>query len=311
LCDNIHLEINANILIFLSHHSKAQILIDSIVFASQIPFEKSITLTLDKNDEFVKFIAEFTNELQVEIIEDRNPKEELKKELQNKDNIQRQKEISEEEDNESIMPKELIELNQAFRTVKIIGQIVKNQSGDFEKDKLIKLVEAAYNTIFRFLGFYSSMLVDDKELLIEAIVEEIKEKKNKQGQIDIKLIEKTVRKILQFISWRICVESFTNLMFSVGTKGQNELFDKVNANIDTTASKIVTFAIKTFYDKIDLKELTALFEDVSDNYLAQCILKEYIRRYLYTNFVERTKRDQIIQIAGFSKQKLLTKMMKK
>ena len=313
LCDNIHLEINANILIFLSHHSKAQILIDSIVFTSQIPFEKSTTLTLDKNDEFVKFIAEFTNELQVEIIEERNPKEELKKELQNKDNIQRQKENSAEDDNESIIPKELIELNQAFRTVKIIGQIVKNQSGDFEKDKLIKLVEAAYNTIFRFLGFYSSMLVDDKELLIDAIVEEIKEKekKNKQGQIDTKLIEKTVRKLLQFISWRICVESFTNLMFSVGTKGQNELFDKVNANIDTTASKIVTFAIKTFYDKIDLKELTALFDDVSDNYLAQCILKEYIRRYLYTNFVDRTKRDQIIQIAGFSKQKLLTNMMKK
>ena len=157
------------------------------------------------------------------------------------------------------------------------------------------------------------MLVVDKELIIEAIVDEIKEKekKSRQGQVDTKLIEKTVRKILQFISWRICVESFTNLMFSVGTKGQNELFDKVNANIDTTASKIVTFAIKTFYDKIDLKELTALFDDVSDNYLAQCILKEYIRRYLYTNFVERAKRDQIIQIAGFNKQKLLTKMMKK
>lgn len=310
LCNNIHLEINANILIFLSHHSKAQILIDSIVFTSQIPFEKSTPLTLDKNDEFVRFIAEFTNELQVEIIEDRNPKEELKKQLQKKDNLERQNNSRTNEENEGIMPKELVELNQAFRTVKIIGQIVKNQSGDFEKEKLIKLVEAAYNTIFRFLGFYSSMLVDDKELIIEAIVEEIKEKekKKKQGNIDTKSIENTVRKLLQFISWRICVESITNLMFSVGTKGQNELFDKVNANIDTTASKIVTFAIKTFYDKIDLKELTNLFNDVGDNYLAQCILKEYIRRYLYTNFVERTKRDQIIQIAGFNKQKLISKM---
>jgi predicted MPP superfamily phosphohydrolase len=311
LCNNIHLEINANILIFLSHHSKAQILIDNIVFTSEIPFEKASPLTLNKDDEFVKFITEFTNEIKDEIIEDRNPKEEVKKELKEKDAIERNNR-NDEDSEEGILPAEAIEMNQAFRTVKIIGQIVKNQSGDFEKEKLIKLVEAAYNTIFRFLGFYSGMLEKDKELLIEAIVEDIKkkeeEKKSRHGKVDVKLIEKTVRNILQFISWRICVDSMTNLMFAVGTKGQNELFDRVNSNIDTPASKIVTFAIKTFYDKIDTKELEKLFDDVKDNYLAKCILREYIKRYLYTNIVEGSKRDRIIQIAGFNKQRLIGKM---
>ncbi len=265
LCNNIHLEINANILIFLSHHSKAQILIDNIVFTSEIPFENATPLTLNKDDEFVKFITEFTNEIKDEIIEDRNPKEEVKKELKKKDSIERNN-LEVEESEESILPAEAIEMNQAFRTVKIIGQIVKNQSGDFEKEKLIMLVEAAYNTIFRFLGFYSGMLEKDKELLIETIVKDIKkkeeEKPSRRGEVNVKLIEKTVRNILQFISWRICVDSMTNLMFAVGTKGQNELFDKVNLNIDTPASKIVTFAIKTFYDKIDAKELEKLFVDV-------------------------------------------------
>lgn len=311
LCNNIHLEINANILIFLSHHSKAQVLIDNIVFTSEIPFEKATPLTLNKDDEFVKFITEFTDEIRDEIIEDRNPKEEVKKELKKKDNIERNKRNTDAND-EGILPPEAIEMNQAFRTVKIIGQIVKNQSGDFEKEKLIKLVEAAYNTIFRFLGFYSAMMEKDKDLLIEAIVDDIKkkeeERRSKPSDVNVKLIEKTVRKILQFISWRICVDGMTNLMFSVGTKGQNELFDKVNSNIDSTASKIVTFAIKTFYDRIDTKELENLFDDVKDNYLAQCILREYIKRYLYTNFVERNKRDRIIQIAGFNKQRLIGKM---
>lgn len=311
LCNNIHLEINANILIFLSHHSKAQILIDNIVFTSEIPFEKASPLTLNKDDEFVKFITEFTNEIKEEIIEDRDPKEELKKELKKKDAIERNNR-DDEDSEEGILPAEAIEMNQAFRTVKIIGQIVKNQSGDFEKDKLIKLVEAAYNTIFRFLGFYSGILEKDKELLIETIVEDIKkkeeEKKSKPGNVDVKLIEKTVRNILQFISWRICVDSMTNLMFAVGTKGQNELFDKVNSNINSPASKIVTFAIKTFYGKIDTKELEKLFDDVKDNYLAQCILREYLKRYLYTNFIQRNKRDRIIQIAGFNKQRLIGKM---
>ena len=317
MCNEIHLEINANILIFLSHHSKAQILIDSIVFTSQIPFENSTPITLNKNDEFVKFISEFTDEIKDEIIDERNPKEEIKKNLQKKD-VEERKNIkndkSYDDDDEMIMPPEAIEMNQALRTVKIIGQIVKNQSGDFEREKLIKLVETAYNTIFRSLGYFSEMLVKDKELLIESIVESIKEKekeKNISRQADYKQIEKMVRKMVQFISWRVCVEGLTNLMFSVGTKGQDELFDEVNLNIDSTASKLVTFAIKTFYDKIDLKELKRLFEDVKDNYLAQCILREYVKRYLYTNFVERTKRDQIIQIAGFKKQIILPNLKKK
>jgi len=311
LCNNIHLEINANILIFLSHHSKAQILIDNVVFTSEIPFEKASPLTLNKDDEFVKFITEFTNEIKDEIIEDRNPKEEVKKELKEKDALERNKQNNEKNE-ENVLPPEAIEMNQAFRSVKIIGQIVKNQSGDFEKEKLIKLVEAAYNTIFRFLGFYSEMLEKDKELLIEVIVDDIKrkeeEKRSSRGDVDVKMIEKKVRNILQFISWRICVDSMSNLMFAIGTKGQNELFDRVNSNIDSPASKIVTFSIKTFYDKIDTKELEKLFRDVKDNYLAQCILREYIKRYLYTNFVERNKRDRIIQIVGFNKQRLIGKM---
>ena len=316
LCNNIHLEINANILIFLSHHSKAQILIDNIVLTSQIPFENFAPLSLNKDDEFVKFISEFTNEIKHEIIEEINPKDEVKKDLQRKDAQERriQKTETQDENDESILPAEAIEMNQAFRTVKIIGQIVKNQSGDFEKDKLINLVEAAYNTMFRFLGFYSEILVRDKDLLIESLVESIREKesaRNKISRVDSNTVEKAVKKMLQFISWRICVDSMSNLMFSVGTKGQNELFEKVNTNIDSTASKLVTFAIKTFYDKIDIKELTKLFEEVKDNYLAQCILREYIKRYLYTNFVERTKRDQIISIAGFNKQKLIAKLISK
>lgn len=314
LCNNIHLEVNANILIFLSHHSKAQILIDNIVLTSQIPFENHTPISLNKNDEFVHFITEFTNEIKHEIIEEINPKDEIRNDLKRRDDNERNRsknrDLQSDEDENSVVPNEVIEMNQAFRTIKIIGQIVKNQSGDFEKDKLINLVEAAYNTMFRFLGFYSEILVNDKELIIESLVENIieKESNKRQTYIDNRVIEKAVKKMLQFISWRICVDSMSNLMFSVGTKGQNELFEKVNLNINSTASKLVTFAIKTFYDRIDTRELSKLFDEVKDNYLAQCILREYIKRYLYTNYIERSKRDQIISIAGFSKQKLISKM---
>jgi hypothetical protein len=298
LCSNIHLERNANILIFLSHHSKTQVLIEQIVFASLLPFENYNPITLDKGDSFSTFITEFVKEIQQDVIEDRDPKKQVKQELQRKDEFERisnngNSEISEDE--ESNLPPEAIELSQAFRIIKILGQIVKNQKGAFEKSKLEELVESAYNTCFRFIGFYSNILERDKELFVETISDELKDKVN----IDKRLIEKKVLNFLQFISWRICIDSFTNLMFSVGTNGRNELFDVVANKIDSSAAKIVTYAIKSYYGSINIPELKAIFKETEGNYMAQSILKVYVKKHLYTNIVDNRKRDQIIKIAGF------------
>ena len=293
LCENIHLERNANILIFLSHHSKAQLLIDNIVFTSELPFEFSKPVTLDRDDSFTFFISDFVKTLQNDFIEEKDPKQEVKKELQSKDKNERKQAQATQDENS--MPPEMIEINQAFRTIKILGQIVKNQKGDFEKVKLEELVESAYNTGFRFISFFTNLIEKDKELFVEAITEKLKEKTNQNR----KEIEKTVLNFLQYVSWRICVDCFTNLMFAVGTKGSDELYETVSKKIGSSAAKIVTFAIKSYYGSINTTELRQLFKDVEDNHLAQSILRVYVKKHLYTNYVEKSKKDQIIKIAGF------------
>ncbi|BBE19776.1 hypothetical protein AQPE_3964 [Aquipluma nitroreducens] len=293
LCDNIHVEKNANILIFLSHHSKAQLLIDSIIFTSELPFEDAKPITLDRADPFTEFIAEFVKGIQHDVIEERDPKQEVKKGLKRKDDQERKS--NHKHHSEDLMPPEFREISQAFRTIRILGQIVKNQKGDFEKGKLEELVESAYRTGFRLVGFFADLIEKDKQLFIEAISEKL----NKKSNVDIKEIEKTVLSFLQYISWRICMDSFTNLMFAVGTKGSDELFEAVSRRIDSSAAKIVTFAIKSYYGSINTNDLKQLFKDVENNYLAQSILRVYVRKHLYTNFVEKSKKDQIIRIAGF------------
>lgn len=303
LCENIHLEKNANILIFLSHHSKAQSLIDNIVFTSEIPFENSKPVTLDEDDEFVCFISDFAKEIQANIIEEIDPKKEVKRDLQNRDKIERKNDSNHDEDsnNDELLPPEAIEISQAFRSIKIIGQIVKNQKSDFEKEKLVELVEAAYSTSFRFVGFFSDLMIRDKEQLIEAITDDIKEK----SKDDKAVIEKLVRQFLQYISWRVCMNSFTNLMFSVGTKGRNELYETVAKKMDSIAAKIVTFAIKSYYEKININELKQLFKETESNFMAQSILRVYVRKHIYTNIIERRKKEQIIKIAGFKPQAII------
>jgi len=308
LCNNIHLEKNANILIFLTHHTKAQTLLEHIIFTSNLPFEKIAPITLETTDPFSTFISQFIQEIQGEMvkIEERNPNEEFKNEQKEKDKLERKKSNGSTKENDYEIPKEVIEINQALQTIKILGQIVKNQKGDFEKNKLIELTETAYRSTFRLINFFADVFKGEKDSIIDAICDDLEEKKKGDitfgdfiRKIDREEIKKQTTKFLQFISYGICIDGLNNLMFSVGSKGIDEIYNSVSEKIGSTAAKIVTFAIKSYYGNINVRDLEKLFKDVENNHIAKNILRFYVKKHIYTNHIERTKREQIIQIAGF------------
>ncbi len=317
LCKDIHLEKNANVLIFLSHHTKVQILLDNIVFASWLPFENIVPITLDVQDPFSTFISKFVQELQMEMIklEDRIPKEEFKNEQERKDKLEQiQQKNDGDNNNEYEFPKEVIEINQALQTIKILGQIVKNQKGDFEKGKLIGLVEATYLGSFRLVNFLTTFLRDEKDSIIDAIFDDLEEKnknnlefKDLLNRIGEDKIKNQINKFLQFLGYKLCIDSINNLILAVGAQGVDELYNTVTENINTPIAKIVTFAIKSYYGSINIHELDALFKSVEKNPIAQNILRFYVKKHLYTNYVERTKREKIIQIAGFRQNMIIRK----
>lgn len=255
LCENIHLEKNANILIFLTHHTKAQVLLDNIIFTGELPFEDTEPITLDQNDPFSKSITKFVLNIQEDVakLEERNPDEELKLEQKRNDEIDRSQQHK--EDSESFeMPPEAIEINQALRTIKILGQIVKNQKGDFEKTKLIELVDTSYRSTFRLLNFFYKVFTEEKEYLIDAIYDNLvnKNKKNIDFQkflanMGTESLKNNITTFLQFIAFRVCLDSFNNLIFAVGTK----IYDAVTQKLDSPAAKIITFAVKSYYRSLN------------------------------------------------------------
>lgn len=48
----------------------------------------------------------------------------------------------------------IVDITQTLKVITILGQIVKNQHGTFEKEKLIQLIESAYLACFRLINFF-------------------------------------------------------------------------------------------------------------------------------------------------------------
>lgn len=292
LCTGLHRERNANILIFISHHNtNSTDLLDSILITSLFPFENTIPITLDTNDQLFSFLLGFIDKIKDDVLLcNTNPDEYREKTLKAADKrvqIQSTRTSYNKKSSDISNEIEIQDISITFKIIKILGQIIKNQYGDLKRDKLKDLVEHAYLVCFRYIGFFTKILENDKEHLIKMISE-------KNSKIsDIGIIRDKVQNFLYFIGYRLCLSSFSNLSVSVGMSGLDDIYDEVANKIGSPAAKLITFTIKSYYDKMDLNELDLLMTEFEKNTVAQRILKARAINYVYNNNVTYAKKQKI------------------
>ncbi|WP_334166632.1 metallophosphoesterase [Phocaeicola paurosaccharolyticus] len=303
LCSELYEEENANILIFITHHSGDNDLIYELLCTCLYPFSNYTPITLDQNDSLFSFLSTFVTEIRNDIlISDIDPKMNRKQDLERKDEIHRNlskngnddQKLSDENDISS--DKDIIEFAHTQRIIKIIGQIIKNQKGNFEKDKLNSLLKESYFVCFRSLGFFRDKLIENKSEIIEFFHEEIK----KKGitNIDENELDKRINTFLMLLLYITCIKSFDNLSLSVGTSKMGSIYDKVANEINSPAANLVSFIIKTYYGSLKITELEELYNSFSNNQVAKTILENIVRYYVYNNPTDYSMKQKIGQICN-------------
>jgi len=296
LCANLHKERNANILIFVAHHTKDDYLIEEATFTTMIPFEDVVPITLEpKKDYFYKLIENIVKEISSDIIEsNNNPIESRNKILDSQDMLERNSE-KHKEDIEKIEQDEdfmsfMMPFYQSFRALQIVGQIVRNRKGSIQTDQLITMIEALYNTAFRTISFWGETLIKTKLNLINSLSSRVNE-----GDSN-KAIEQKINDFFQIAALEICLGVFSQLVHSVGHKDLKDLFDEVAKNIDTPAADIVTFSINSYYGKLSTNDLSKIVVKYEKNPVAMEIIKVRVKSYLYNNYVDYKKKQSFADI---------------
>ena len=160
------------------------------------------------------------------------------------------------------------------------------------KEQILKLLEESYNVCFRSIAFLGEMIESSKDEFIEALLEKHKGKINiEEREIKIK-----VQKILYLLLYQFCLKSFANLAFSVGTSDSPETYDDIAKKIGTPAAKIISFTIKTYYNKMRLKDLKEIVNEYRNNPVIMEIIKSRVLNYVYNNYVDFKDRQKIGQI---------------
>ena len=294
LCNNLHKEQEANILIFLVYHNGTEKQMEDLLFASMLPFENYEPITLDLDDPLFQGVNDIVDDIKTKVLlENVDPKQNREISLRESDKMHRQIEKRHHPTEEELESNSCLrDLNNTIKIIKILGQIVKNQIETLKKNQIIKLLEESYNVCFRSIAFFSTMIESSKDEIIDYLIEENK-KKNIINEEQIRI---RVQKLLHVLLYQFCLQSFTNLSRSVGTSNVPDIYDTIADKFGTPAAKIISFTIKTYYNKMHLADLEKIVLEYKNNPVVMEIVKARVLHYVYNNYVDSTVRQKIGQL---------------
>ncbi len=303
LFDKLYLEENANILVFITHHTKDNNFIEESVLKAMEPFENIEPITLKKDCNYYSLISGLAEDITKEILEtDISPEKRRKENLEKIDNNYNKSNNYDITENDVVRP-----YITAFKAIDIVSQIIKNRVGYLTKDNLVTYINELYLTGFRMIGAIGETYNNAKDELVNdlvnSIIDDIEKKAIKKKylmteSIDRSVIEKKVNRFFEIINLQICLGVFSKLVESAGIndKKVKEIYSIVAENINSPAAQLVTFSIKSYYYGVSVKEIKDLAEKFKKNPVALKILKARVISYVYNNYIGYKKKQQISEI---------------
>lgn len=306
LMSNIHMKDNANIVVFVTHHTNNKTLLDNITFSAMSTFdnfpeatlsgiEKNVIKALSDNLGNSK-LPKSTHTINKERDNNLNHSDKLAPLIERRENTQ----------NNNHDPL-FIEIRKSAKSMEIIGQILKNQYGSLKKTQLEKLFEEGQNVGLRLLKSFIDIITTEREgvenFIQSRIDQALKEKGEKLSELEK---EKLSQKVIAQLSYSILFGWLHKIADSLGYDKLISIADNVNNKTDTVASKLINLSIHTWYaKKLDIKRLKTLHREFDDdkNHQAIYILKDIVSRHIYMHPTDYKDKQKIDNLLGFSVQK--------
>ncbi|MBK0079859.1 metallophosphoesterase [Kosakonia sp. S58] len=307
-----------SILMFLTHHSRDESILDKVVTQAQELFKKSKPTTLELDSTFIGSIVE---KLQFDPVtyESQN-RLALRKEIESrKDDVENgdtqnyesliNQDIDDDNENDRVQPKPednandfLKDMNLSFKSLEILGQLSRNYYGSLKVTQKKKLLEEAIKAPLRSLDYFFSLIEENAESSLEMVEKRIFEK----------LMDKTdehTEKQMKEMAKRFLFEMITSLSFffitkissSIGSINLQQVIDDVCDQMESNSGNLIKLAtMLELGNAVSVDQLRRFVQSMRTNHLTDRLMKTIILNYLY--MFERTDKEaqQICSIAGIN-----------
>ena len=306
IVNNLHIDENAYIAVFVAHHSKDVKILDEIALNAMCLFDKYNPVTLNKDE--VKF---FDKQADI-IIKAVLPPAHNSAENARKDKYKIHDELEETVSDADSQNLDLVEveLRRAIKTVEVMGSIIKNRAGSLVKTRLEDLFREATFLNLRVLSYFLEIIKgeSDQQDIIDFLstrLNKVIEHKSK------KLTEEQIEKIAKMIFWNlnflVVYGIIDKVVRSLGSDMLCEVIKKVCDEINTPSSFLVKHGILMWYKKnVRIDEMAKRIKEDDFSLIAERVLKLLIVNHCTFHSISYKDRQRIESKFGISAKKLVT-----
>ncbi|MFZ3065364.1 MAG: TIR domain-containing protein [Nitrospirota bacterium] len=309
IMQNLHIDENAYVAIFMVHHSKNIRILDEIELNVLFFFDKYKPATLTKDE--VRFFDERADIIIKAVLPPANttPEKERYKRLKVQDEVEQSQEDVEKKD-DSLG----IELRRAIKTAEVIGCIIKNRAGSLEKTKLEEIFKEAMNVHLRILSSFFDIIKneDGQKVIVDFISERLEKVIEKSEEEKRKLSEEKIREIARIIFWNLNFFLVCGIIYkivhSLGSDKLTVIVNKICDEVNTPASFLIKHGILMGYNKnLQINELTKRINEKDFSEIAKRAIKLMVANHCSLHPIGYKDRQRIETQLGIPVKKLLTK----
>lgn len=290
LVANLHREDYANILVFVTHHTKeAWVLTEiqktlSLLFADQQP----ASLTRDQ----LKFMDEFIAQIPELVMEQREIVDERNKHNKNLDDIDKEGVDENAETNDY-----LANINKTFKGMELAGQIIRNRHATLTRDAMYGLASNGAFTGLRFLSFFIHVTETAKLEVIKFIEQILKEHPNLTNE----KVEDNAKDVFLHMTYGVINGVIRKIASSIGSKEAGEIYASIQKDDQSPALILVNQAIELHFKRsFDIQTVLITADKLKNNPVCTRILKEMIIQHTYMFPVEYKEKQQLAELLGIS-----------
>lgn len=264
--NNLHTDTNAYIAIFISHHSKDDVVLENIWLNANLLFEKHQPATLNKKESF--FIDEKMKQIgNISFLANNKPNaaRKEKSEIEDEQEKKSSRDSDDYENNEEENQDSFSDIRKCIRTAEVMGQIIRNRSDSLPKEKVAEIFEDAMNIYLRLLSFFIEVLKEDGNIFEEHIAKAIeKDAKNRKQDLSKNEAKEIAQRIFSVMIFEIIVGCTSRIVFSLGAEKLSGNISSVCDKINTPISILIKRWVLMEYKKhINIKEINKESEDFS------------------------------------------------
>ena len=298
LVANLHREDYANILVFVTHHTKEAWVLEEIQKALGLLFADQQPATLSKKQ--LAFMDDFLAQIPDLVMEQRVISDERIKHNKNLDEIDREADTIDDEGEGNIESLDILaNINKTFKGMEISGQIIRNRHATLTRGAMLGLARNGAFTGLRFLNFFIHM----SETAKLEVTKYIEHKLREHPGISNEKVQDYAKDAFLLMTYGVINGVIRKIASSIGSKEASEIYASIQKTDQTPALTLLNQAIELHFNRaIDIQSVTQTAAKIKNNPVCTRILKEMVIQHTYMFPVEYKEKQQLAELLGITVQ---------